>query len=115
MSDERASVLNWAAAVEGQLAERVTIYVSYGTDRSSQGESESNLAVASWDIRTVSLGADFRIAGRSLTLGGAFGWGDGTTRERIDLVSSTDFDPPFSLGPSPIRYRSFLLNLGFEL
>lgn len=114
VTDERASVLNWAVAVEGPVAERVTIYASYGTDKSSQDGSGSNLVVAAWDIETVSLGADFRIAGRSLTLGGAFGWGEGTTKDRIDLVSSTDLDPPFDLGPSPIRYRSFLLNLGFE-
>ena len=114
VSDERASVLNWAVSVEARVAERVTTYGSYATDYSSNDGSMSNLVVAPWDIRTVSFGADLRIAGRSLTLGGAFGWGTSSTRDRSSLVPPTDLDPPPDLGPTPVRYRSFTLILGFE-
>ena len=115
VSDERDSVLNWAVAIEGRVAERVTAYASYATDSSSNDGSDSNLVVAPWDIRTLSVGADFRIRGRSLTLGGAFGWGDSLTRDKADLVPDADFDPPLYLGPSPVQYRSFGVILGFEL
>ncbi len=114
VSDERDSVLNWAVAVEGLVTERVTAYASYATDQSANDGSDSNLVVAPWDIRTVSLGADFRIAGRSLTVGGAFGWGDSTTRDKKDLILNADLDPPPNFAPTPVRYRSFGVILGFE-
>ena len=114
VSDERSSVLNWAMAIEGRVAERVTAYVSYSTDLSSNDGSDSDLVMATWDIRTLSFGADFRIGGRSLTLGGAFGWGDSSTRDKTDLFPNVDLDPPPDFGPTPVRYRSFRLILGFE-
>ena len=115
MRDERASVFNWAVALEGRVAESVGTYISYGTNFSSNDGSDSNLMVAPWDIRTVSLGVDFRIGGRSLTLGGAFGWGNSSSRDKSDLVPNVDFDPPLDLGTTPVRYRSFGVILGFEL
>jgi hypothetical protein len=114
LSDDRASVLNWAVAIEGRLGETVTTYASYGTDFSSNDRSESNLVVAPWDIRTVSLGADFRIAGRSLTLGGAYGWGGTPSRNVMDSVPDADLDPPLDFEPGPVRYRSIRIILGFE-
>jgi len=114
VSDERESVLNWAVAIEGRVAERVTGYASYATDHSSNDGSNSNLVVAPWDIRTVSLGADFRIAGRSLTFGGAFGWGNSSTRDKTDLIDNPPVDPPLNFEQTPVRYRSFGVILGFE-
>jgi hypothetical protein len=114
LSDDRASVLNWAVAIEGRLGETVTTYASFGTDFSSNDRSESNLVVAPWDIRTVSLGADFRIAGRSLTLGGAYGWGGTPSRNVMDSVPDADLDPPLDFEPGPVRYRSIRIILGFE-
>lgn len=115
VSDERDSVLNWAVAIEARVAPRVTGYASYATDQSSNDGSDSNLVIAPWDIRSLSLGADFRIAGRSLTLGGAFGWGNSTTREKTDLILNAPVDPPPNFTPTPVRYRSFRVILGFEL
>ena len=114
VSDERHSVLNWAVAIEGRVAERVTAYASYATDQSSNDGSDSNLVVAPWDIRTVSVGADFRIAGRSLTLGGALGWGNSSTRDKKDLIDNAPVDPPLNFEQTPVRYRSFGVILGFE-
>ena len=114
VTDERGSVLNWAVAVEGRVREAVTAYVGYGTDFSSDDGSESNLVVAPWDIRTVSVGADFRIRGRSLTLGGAYGWGGVPSRDVTDSVPADDLDPPLGLQPGPVRYRSIRIILGFE-
>jgi len=112
--DKRASVFNWAVALEGRVAESVGTYISYGTDLSSNDGSDSNLVVAPWDIRTVSVGVDLRIGGRSLTLGGAFGWGNSSTRDKTDLFPNADLDPPSNFGPTPVRYRSFGVIVGFE-
>jgi hypothetical protein len=114
VSDERSSVLNWALAVEGRVAETVTTYASYATDYSSSDGSDTNLIVTPWDIQAVSVGVDFRIRGRSLTLGAALGWAHSSSRDLRDFVPGADLDPPLSFEPTPLRYRSFGLVLGFE-
>ena len=115
VSDARSSVLNWVVAVEGRLSEVVTTYASFGKDFSSNDGTESNLVMAPWDIRSVSLGVDWRFRGRSLTLGVAFGWANSPSWDVTDSVPSVGLDPPLSFEPGPIRYRSFSFILGFEL
>jgi len=113
--DERDSVFNWAIAADYRMSDVVTSYVSYSTDFSSRSDgSEATLVIAPWDIRSVSFGVDLRIRGRSLTFGGAYGWGGGTTRDLRDLVPAGSFDPPLDFEPTPISYGSFRLILGFE-
>ena len=114
VSDERVSVFNWAVSAEQRVSRTVTTYASYATDFSWNSSADTNLAVSSWDIRTVSLGVDLRIRGRSLTLGGAYGWGSDTTRDLRHLPPEQSLDPPLAFEPVPVGFRSFRLILGFE-
>jgi len=113
--DRRESTLNWAIAADHRVSDAITTYLSFATDISSSDGSSQALLVVPWDIHTVSLGVDLRVRGRSLTVGGAFGWGGSPTRNLDDLVPPGRFEPPPGFEPALISYRSFRLILGFEL
>ena len=117
VEDERESVLNWALATEHRVSDRVTAYASFATDYSSIDEAASygGFSVAAWDVRQVSLGVNLRIRGRSLALGGAYGWGDSLGQQLVDLQAEADpGDVLVPVEPTPFSYSMFRLILGFR-
>jgi len=115
VSDARSSVFNWSMAVEQRLTESVTGYLSFHTNASSADRPDADLLLGAPDIRTVSAGADLRIAGRSITLGGSFGWATSTSTGLQTLLPLIGLQPPVGFEPLTVHYRSFGIVLGFEL
>ncbi|MBE0591924.1 MAG: hypothetical protein IH616_05940, partial [Gemmatimonadales bacterium] len=111
VTQARRSVTNVGFGVEQVLGPATRGYASFRTDLSAATPgAETDVAVSSWDIYFMTLGATFRLANTDVTLGAGYGFG----RQSIPQ------DPPDEGGgvlPSSldVKYRNYRLffALGF--
>jgi len=76
VTQKSRSVVNLGFGVEQHFDSETRLYASVRTDRSAaEPVSGSNVSITSWDIYFLTLGASFRMAGASVTLGVGYGFG----------------------------------------
>jgi len=111
VSDARDAVVNWAVGYEHSLGPRTRVYAAYNTDRSSRsgGRQTSDLALSSFDIDAVNLGAEFRVGSVDLTVGAGASWGSDDAPELASLLGG-------DAAPEDARlvYREFRFLIGFS-
>ena len=88
IQDERRSIWNLAVGLEHEFSPAFKAYASVFTDKSAHpGEpGATDLAVTNWDVRMMTIGADFAILGRHLTVGLGYGSGSSESDQLADIV-----------------------------
>ncbi len=109
---ELGHVVNWGVGVEYNLKPDLNLYGSFYTDNSALPDDldEPVISLISVDIKTVTVGADFRIGPALLTLGVGRGWGNHLAEGLSDLVGGPDQDVQVVQA-----YSNWIALFGFEL
>jgi hypothetical protein len=109
---EQTDVLNWALGLEYAINETFSGYLSYFLDNSTLDDDieRADLSGLPIDIKTITLGTDFKVGTALLTLGIGYGWGSELDQELTDVLRQDD--PDFQ---ATYVYRSIKLLFGFEI
>ena len=113
---ELESVINFGIGVEQKLSDIVSIYGSFITDFSGvSSESDTQLALARYNIYHFMVGSAFTLFNLKLTAGVGFGFGSDSEEGIIDLPSSSAENYLLGLERArDIRYRSIKLVFGLS-
>ena len=108
-------VLNWGIGFEQIFSDRFTMYASIIRDGSALSpNSDSRLALSSYDLYHISWGSAFSLFGFQITFGFGFGFGGSTEYKYFPISGIQDGDIPV-LEPttSTYKYRRLLALVGF--
>ena len=86
------SVWNFGIGLEHRLADAVSLYSSYTTDRSAiVPETDNRLAIASWNIHHLTFGTSLNILSSYLTIGASYSFGKAPVDRFVNLPPTEEF------------------------
>jgi hypothetical protein len=91
VSHELKSVLNWGVGLEAFLSERFSGFGSFVTDYSAYvPQTETNLALSTWDIYHIAFGTVFSVGRAELTLGATYAFGSDNVERLADFSGASE-------------------------
>jgi hypothetical protein len=116
ITHEADAVLNYGIGIEHFFGENFSCYGSFTTDYSSKNsDSQSNIAITSWDIYHIMTGANLRIKRVQLTLGLGYSFGKDQFNS-ANIFNEIDAEnlAPRIFENSQFYYNNFRLLFGFS-
>jgi hypothetical protein len=103
-------VFNWAVGLEYAFKESVVGYASFATDGSGLTDEieRADLSIATLDLYSAFLGADFMVSNARLTVGAGYGWGSSPAPRLADVLGDEGVEAKYV-------YSRFRVLFGFEL
>jgi hypothetical protein len=116
LTHELKSVINYGVGLDFFSSEDFIISGSFVTDFSARiPDTETKLAVSSWNFYHISAGATFKVGKSDLTLGLEYAFGTNFVEQPIDLTDPGAGDDPNLVIESEVKSTRIKLLIGFVL
>jgi len=117
VSHELKSVLNWGVGLEAFLSERFSGFGSFITDYSAYvPQTETNLALSTWDIYQIAFGTVFSVGRAELTVGATYAFGSDNVERLADFSGADEENQLRGEGSqTELTYSRLKLIFGFSI